>query len=79
MEGLFPYETETYEFDDFDNQIQQAAIINNFFEAIETKQEPICPIEEAIDSLMVINGAYLSSWNKEKIEIPYASEEYQKN
>lgn len=76
--GPIPYETEIYEFDDFDNQILKAAIINNFFEAVDSKQEPICSIKEALDSLMVINGAYLSSWENKKIEIPFDPEEYQK-
>ncbi len=76
--GSIVYETEEYEFDDFNNQVQQAGIINNFIEAVKTKKKAICSVEEAIASLWVINGAYLSSWEKKKIEIPFDPEEYQK-
>jgi UDP-N-acetyl-2-amino-2-deoxyglucuronate dehydrogenase len=76
--GPIVYETEEYEFDDFNNQVQQAEIINNFIEAIKTKKKTICSVEEAIGSLRVINGAYLSSWEKKKIEMPFVPEEYQK-
>ena len=76
--GVIDYETYEYEFDDYDNQVLRVEIIHNFIEAVKTKQNAICPVEEAIHSLRVINGAYLPSWEKRKIELPYDPLEYQK-
>lgn len=61
--GRIPYTEERFCFDDADNSVQQAAIINDFIRAVETNGQTLCPVEDALTSLQVINAAYLSSWN----------------
>ncbi|WP_304205767.1 Gfo/Idh/MocA family protein [Fusobacterium perfoetens] len=76
--GKIPYtETKLY-FDDSDNRIQQAGIVNNFIEALENNKKILCTPKDALKSLYIINGAYLSSWEKKEIEIPLNSQEFRK-
>ena len=68
--GKINYKEEITYFDDADNSIQQAAIVNNFIESIENRAKILCSVDEAIKSLYIINAAYLSSWQKKGIELP---------
>lgn len=74
--GSIPYTEKMMEFDDADNTVQQAAIVNNFIRAIPGKDKILCPVEEAIQSLDIINGAYLSSWRKSVVSFPLVSKDY---
>ena len=75
--GRIPYTEETLHFDDADNSVQQAAIINNFIKAVEEGEPTLCPVKDALLSLQVINAAYLSSWNDgEGIALPLDAARY---
>lgn len=76
--GRIPYTEEIIEFDDSDNAVQQAAIVNNFIQAVCGKEKVLCPAREAVESLQIINGTYLSSWKNETTDIPVDAEEYRK-
>ena len=76
--GKIDYEETTLYFDDADNSIQQAGIINNFIESLEKGTKILCPVEEALKSLYVINAAYLSSWEKRGVEIPLDTKLFRK-
>ncbi|QNM10163.1 Gfo/Idh/MocA family protein [Wansuia hejianensis] len=76
--GTVPYTERTLEFDGAENTVQQAAIVNNFIRAVQGKEQILCPAEEALQSLQMINGAYLSSWRGEKIRFPIDATEYRK-
>lgn len=74
--GSIPYVEETKRFDDADNSVQQAAIVNNFIQAVRGRENVLCPVEEALKSLELINGAYLSSWREQAVRFPLNSREY---
>ena len=69
--GKIPYTTEVYRFEDDDNSIQHAALISNFIKSIKGEENIVCPIEDGMKSLVLINGAYLSSWLNKTIDIPF--------
>lgn len=76
--GKIDYKETIMNFNDANNSIQQAAIINNFIEAIEKDTKVLCPVREAIKSLYVINATYLSSWEKRGIDFPLDTKEFRK-
>ncbi len=77
--GRIPYTEQTFTFDDADNSVQQAAIINDFLRAVETQGKTLCPVSDALCSLQVINAAYLSSWRDGKgVNLPIDAEAYRK-
>lgn len=76
--GSIPYTEKTMEFDDADNSVQQAAIVNNFIQAVQGRGTVLCPVEEAVKSLELINGVYLSSWQERAVHFPLDSEQYKK-
>lgn len=76
--GKINYKEEITYFDDADNSIQQAAIVNNFIESIENRAKILCSVEEAIKSLYIINAVYLSSWQKKGIELPFDTNLFRK-
>ena len=57
---------------------QQCNILENFVEAIETKNKDliIAPIEEGIKALTLINALNMSSWTNEEISLPFDDQEY---
>jgi len=69
--GKIPYERFDFYFNDDENEVQHAAILNNFVDAIEKDEEVICPLKEAMNSLVIINGAYLSDWKQKTLDIPF--------
>lgn len=71
--GKIDYEETKLYFDDADNSIQQTAIINNFIESLENNTKILCSVQEALKSLYLINAAYLSSWQKKDINLPFDS------
>lgn len=44
------------EFNDTDNRVQQTAIVNHFIQAVQGREKILCPVEEAVQSLNIING-----------------------
>ncbi|MDZ5253753.1 Gfo/Idh/MocA family oxidoreductase [Clostridium sp. LIBA-8841] len=74
--GKIPFKEQEFTFNDADNSIQQAAIVNNFISSIEGNTMVLCPVKEAINSLYIINGAYLSSWNNEVVTFPMDTKEF---
>ena len=65
-----PYTEEVLSFDAADNPTIQAMIINNFISAITEKAPVTCPVEEAVMAQQFIQGAYLSSWQGQKLTLP---------
>ena len=57
-------------FDDSDNKVQQAATIQNFIDAIAGESEIQCSIEDALNSLSIIQSAYLSGWKRKAMAVP---------
>lgn len=74
--GKISFKEQEFIFDDADNSIQQATIVNNFISSIVGNATVLCPVKEAINSLYIINGAYLSSWNNEIITFPMDTKEF---
>lgn len=76
MFGSIPYTEEVITFDKTDNAMQQAAIVNNFIQAVQGCGKVLCPVEEAVWSLNIINASYLSSWKKQMVALPLDTDEY---
>lgn len=76
--GTIPYTEKILYFDDADNSIQQSEIVNNFINGIENNEKILCSVKDALESLYLINGAYLSSWEKKEIKFPMNSKEFRK-
>ncbi len=71
-----PYTEEVLSFDAADNPTIQAMIINNFISAITEKAPVTCPVEEAVMAQQFIQGAYLSSWQGQKLTLPVDARAY---
>ena len=65
-----PFTQEVLTFDDSDNKIQQAAMLQNFADAIAGLEDVACPFSHGVRSLEMIQGAYLSSWTGKTVQIP---------
>jgi len=50
--------------------VMQANIVNNFIAAVFGNEDVLCPVEDAIQAQMFIQGAYLSSWLEKKLHLP---------
>lgn len=74
--GPIPFTETVAVFEDCDNRTQQAAILNDFFEKAAQGGEPVCTAKSAMDSLAVINAAYLSAWKNERIPMLFDEREY---
>lgn len=72
-----PYVEEKINFDIKPNTFEQAAIINNFIDAILGRAKLLCPFEEGKNTVRVVNAAYLSSWRKEEVALDFDQEEYE--
>jgi len=72
-----PFKEEKENYDLKPNTVEQAAIINNFIDAILGRALLLCPFEEGRNTLRVVNAAYLSSWRKEEVSLNFDSEEYE--
>lgn len=73
-----PYTQEVLVFDDSDNKIQQAAMLQNFADAVSGREEIACPFSHGVRSLEMIQGAYLSSWSEKACPLPPDPEEFQR-
>lgn len=69
--GTVPYDSERFTFGDSDNKVQQAATLQNFVDAVVDGGEISCSLGEGLNSLTVIQAAYLSSWTGVEISIPF--------
>jgi len=72
-----PYVEEKENYDINPNTVEQAAIINNFIDAIEGRAKLLCPFEEGKNTVRVVNAAYLSAWRKEEVSLDFDQEEYE--
>lgn len=72
-----PYEEETKGYGSKPNTVEQAAIINNFIDAILGREKLLCPFEEGKNTVRVVNAAYLSSWRKEEVALNFDQEAYE--
>lgn len=50
----------------------------NFGEAILYQKPLIAPGKDGVETLSLINAAYLSAWTGKKVSLPFSEEEYQK-
>ena len=73
-----PGQVEKLFFDDSDNKIQQAAIIENFATTILGKTKIYCPLVEGLGSLQIIHGAYMSSWLGREVDLPVDEKEFRR-
>lgn len=78
MFGSIPFSEEIMEFEEAENTVLQAGIVNDFIQAVAQNRKAICPVEEAVQSLNIINGAYVSSWEKTEVSFPMDLESYRK-
>ncbi len=76
MFGSIPFTEEIMEFEEAENTVLQAGIVNDFIQAVTQHRKAICPVEDAVRSLHIINGAYLSSWKKTEVSFPIDMEAY---
>ena len=65
-----PFTQEALTFDDSDNKVQQAAMLENFAGAVAGTQPLACPFAQGVHSLEIIQGAYLSSWTQKTCALP---------
>ena len=72
-----PFKEEKENYDLKPNTVEQAAIINNFIDAILGRALLLCPFEEGRNTVRVVNAAYLSSWRKEEVSLTFDPEEYE--
>lgn len=68
-----PFTQEVLTFDDSDNKIQQAAMLQNFADAVAGLEDVACPFSHGIRSLEMIQGAYLSNWTAKTVPLPLDS------
>ncbi len=68
--GTIPSTVEHLSFDDGANEIQQAAALANFAEAVAGHAPVMCSLQEGARSLQIIQAAYLSQWNRSEMAIP---------
>lgn len=76
---LFPiieYDSEEIIFEHEDNSLQHRATIQNFIDAILNGSPIACSFEDALQSLIVTQAAYLSNWNNEKVLLPLNENEF---
>lgn len=61
---------ERLSFDGGSNEIQQAAALANFAEAVAGRSPIMCSLQEGARSLQIIQAAYLSQWDRSEVAIP---------
>jgi len=61
---------ETLEFRDGENGMPQAKLMENFARAVLGQEKILCPLEEGLRSLQLIQGAYVSSRLEQSIKLP---------
>ena len=71
-----PSTLEVLTFEDSDNKVQQAAMIENFARAVAGAEPVQCPFRQGVHSLEIIQGAYLSSWSKKNCSLPVDRAEF---
>lgn len=74
--GRIVYQEEILSYEEEPNTAMQANIVNNFITAVSGKAEVLCPVKEAIAAQMFIQGAYLSSWQERKLQLPVDKNAY---
>jgi len=74
--ATIPYIEEHLHFNVADNPTVQAMIINNFIAALSGRENVLCPVEEAVKAQQFIQAAYLSSWQRQKLNLPVDAAAY---
>lgn len=74
--GRIGYEEQQFVYEPMDNTKLQANIINNFLASLEGTEKVLCPVSEAIRAQQFIQGAYLSSWQERKLQLPVDTQAY---
>lgn len=69
---------EVLEFFDGENGIQQAKLMENFARAVLGEEKVLCPLEEGLKSLHLIQGAYVSSRQESAVALPLEAGVYRK-
>ena len=67
---------EVLTFDDSDNKVQQAAMLENFAQAVAGAEPVACPFDQGVHSLEIIQGTYLSSWSAAVSPLPPDQKEF---
>jgi len=73
-----PSAVEALSFEKLPNKILQARLINNFVQSVLGREEIICPLNEGIKSVRMINATYMSAWKEKPVSIDFNPEEYEK-
>ena len=76
--STIPYKEDVLHFDAADNPTIQAMIVSNFIEALSGNGQVLCPVNEAVKAQQFIQGAYLSSWEGKKLQLPVDEAAYTK-
>jgi len=74
--GHIPVEETVSDFDDSDLTVMQAAIFNNFIRSVQGEEQILCPVPDAVQSLHLINAAYLSTWKEKAVTFPLDPQEF---
>lgn len=74
--GRIPYTEKQAVFGSPENTVMQAGIINNFISAISDRVPVLCPVQEAVNTQLFIQGAYLSAWKQTMLQFPFDSAAY---
>lgn len=68
--GRIPYTEQQFVFESAENTVIQAGIINNFISAVSGSASVLCPVQQAVNTQLFIQGAYLSAWRQKLLQIP---------
>lgn len=59
------------------NKVEQQRTIQNFVHAIEGKEKILCPFKEGKNTVRMVIGTYLSSWQDKRINLDFKAETYE--
>lgn len=68
--GPIPFTEKRWEAPEEPNEAQQAGIVADFLAAVESHRAPLCPVPDALGSLLATNAAYLSAWQGGTVPVP---------
>lgn len=68
--GPIPFTKEQWTAPEEPNEVQQAGIVADFLAAVEDHRAPLCPVTDALESLLVTNATYLSAWRGGTVPVP---------
>ena len=68
--GPIPFTEKRWQAPEEPNEAQQAGIVADFLAAVESRRAPLCPVPDALGSLLATNAAYLSAWQGSTVPVP---------